>query len=323
MELRLFIIACIMYVFYKISRPLIEKKGFATRFVYWHSAYLLLILNTALYLILFVMSGGPGGDFPCDKFIFGSVAILGYTIYSFFKNRSLNEEGQKPLIKAALEWCNTVYFAGFVASIVMFFFLQAFKIPSASMRDTLLEGDHLFVNKMAYGLKIPFTQKRLWAKPIKRGDIIIFEFPAESREQQNCGGSQYKRDFVKRVIALPGDTVEVKDSRAYVNGELSPLQPYEKFDDVQRAHYDKKDIPEVLTENYQQLWEKHELEHVMGMFLRDQFGPVTVPANTYFAMGDNRDNSCDSRFWGPVPEKNIKGKAWIIHWPPSRMGSVK
>ena len=323
MESRLFIIACLMFAFYKISKYWIKQNKLAQRFIWWHTVYLLLFLHSALYLVLFVMSGGPGGIFPWGKFSIGSLAIIGYTVYNFFKNRNASAKEQEPLIKSALDWCNTVYFAGFVAAVVMFFFLQAFKIPSASMRDTLLEGDHLFVNKMAYGVKIPFTDKRLWEKPIQRGDIIIFEFPAESREQQNCGGSQYKRDFVKRVIALPGDTVEVKDSRAYVNGELSPLQPYEKFDDVQRAHYDKKDVPEVLAENYQQLWEKHELEHVLGMFLRDQFGPVTVPANTYFAMGDNRDNSCDSRFWGPVPEKNIKGKAWIIHWPPSRMGSVK
>lgn len=323
MEARLFIIACIMFIFYKISKCWIKQDKLTQRFVYWHTAYLLLILHSALYLVLFVMSGGPGGIFPWGKFIIGSLAIIGYTIFSFIKNRSLTKEAQAPLVKSALDWCNTVYFAGFVASVVMFFFLQAFKIPSASMRDTLLEGDHLFVNKMAYGVQIPFTDKKLWAKPIQKGDIIIFEFPAESREQQNCGGSQYKRDFVKRVIALPGDTVEVKDSRAYVNGELQPLMPYEKFDDVKRVHYAPEEIPVIVKENYQQFWQDHELEQVFGIYLRDQFGPVVVPQDTYFAMGDNRDNSCDSRFWGPVPLKNIKGKAWLIHWPPKRMGKVQ
>ncbi len=325
MEARLFIIACIMYAFYHVSRRLIKRKALEDKkhFALWHLSYLILLLYSALYLFLFVMSGGPGGVFPWLKFIIGAVIIAVYAAYDFIKNMRGEGAEQPPLIKSALDWCNTVYFAGFVASVVMFFFLQAFKIPSASMRDTLLEGDHLFVNKMAYGLKIPFTQKRLWAKPIQKGDIIIFEFPAESRDQQNCGGSQYGRDFVKRVVALPGDTVEVKDSRAYVNGELAPLQPYEKFDEVTREHYDPAEVPELVADNYQQIWEGHELEHVFGMYLRDQFGPVVVPENTYFALGDNRDNSCDSRFWGPVPMKNIKGKAWLIHWPPSRMGTVK
>lgn len=323
MEARLFIIACLMFAFYRISKYWIKRDKLTQRFIYWHTVYLLLILHSALYLVLFVMSGGPGGIFPWGKFALGSLAIIGYTVFNFIKNRSIPKEAQSPLIKSALDWCNTIYFAGFVASFVMFFFLQAFKIPSASMRDTLLEGDHLFVNKMAYGVKIPFTDKRLWAKPIQKGDIIIFEFPAESREQQNCGGSQYKRDFVKRVIALPGDTVEVKDSRAYVNGELQPLMPYEKFDNVKRAHYSPQEIPVIVQENYQQFWQDHELEQVFGIYLRDQFGPVVVPPDTYFAMGDNRDNSCDSRFWGPVPLKNIKGKAWLIHWPPKRMGKVQ
>ena len=164
MELRLFILACVMYVFYKATKKMIQKNILTAHFSGWHAMYLLLILHGALYLLLFVMSGGPGGIFPWGKFSLGSVAIIGYTIYDFITHRHLEKAKQEPLIKSALDWCNTVYFAGFVASIVMFFFLQAFKIPSASMRDTLLEGDHLFVNKMAYGLKIPFIQKRLWEK---------------------------------------------------------------------------------------------------------------------------------------------------------------
>lgn len=326
MEARLFIIACIMYIFAGISRRLIKRKALenTASFALWHLVYLILILYSALYLFLFVMSGGPGGDFPWLKFMIGSCLIDVYAGYRLIKNlRSPQEQAKQLQIKSALDWCNTVYFAGFVASIVMFFFIQAFKIPSASMRDTLLEGDHLFVNKTSYGLRLPFTQKRLFEKPIRRGDIIVFQFPADSREQQNCGGSQYRRDFVKRVVALPGETVEVKDSRVYVNGTLSPLQPYEKLDEVERVHYTQDEVPPALTANYQSLWEDHRLEQFFGMYLRDQFGPVVVPENTYFAMGDNRDNSCDSRFWGPVPEQNIKGKAWFIHWPLSRAGLVK
>lgn len=325
MEIRLFIIASIMYVFAWLSKKIIHKEQFSkgSVFAWWHALYLMLILHAALYLVLFVMGGGTGAPFNWKGFFIGSLAITGYSLYDLMVNFRLKQEKQQPLIKTALDWCNTVYFAGFVASIVMFFFVQAFKIPSASMRDTLLEGDHLFVNKLSYGLRIPFSNKRLFAKPVQKGDIIVFAFPAETREQINCGDSQYGRDFVKRVVALPGDIVQVVDSKVYVNGVLAEPQPYEKFDDVTRAHYDESEVPPEMLQQYQSLWENHQLEPSFGLFLRDQFGPVVVPDNMYFAMGDNRDNSCDSRFWGPVPMANIKGKAWFIHWPLKRIGLVK
>ncbi len=321
MEQRLFIIACLMYVFTLITRCL-DKKGFLTNiknFSSWHTLYLICILNSAWYLYLFVSGGGAGEPFPIKKMLLGSALILAYSIYRFFSVQKADSSKQNSLKKSALDWCNTVYFAGFVASFVMFFFLQAFKIPSASMRDTFLEGDHLFVNKAVYGFRIPFTKHFVGSfKDIKPEDIIIFQFPAKDRSQENCGGSQYGRDFVKRVIALPGDTVEVRDSRAYVNGQPLPQRDYEKYDDVERVHYQE----ELPSEVYQALWENHQLDSYYGMFLRDQFGPVIVPPNTYFAMGDNRDNSCDSRFWGPVPRENIKGEAWFIHWPPKRIRFV-
>lgn len=319
MEMRLFIIACIMYVFSFISRRLIkqEKLSSPLRFAGWHALYLLVILSCAWYLFVFVKSGGE--NLPAVKLALGFVGSLMAAGVGFIVAKKADKEKKDKLIKSALDWCNTVYFAGFVASVVMFFFVQAFKIPSASMRDTLLEGDHLFVNKAVYGFRVPFTNKFFWAySPIKEEDIVIFKFPALSREQQNCGGSQYGRDFVKRVIAKGGDTVQVVDSRAYVNGEILPLHDYEKYDPVPRTHF--KD--EMTPEEYQTLWEQHRLDGVYGPYLRDQFGPVVVPEGTYFVMGDNRDNSCDSRFWGPVPRENIKGKAWFIHWPFNRIGKI-
>ena len=318
MELRLFIVACLMYGFTLITRRLI-KQGKLTppsAFAMWHTVYLICILNAALYLFLFVSSGGTGEIFPIGKMLLGSALILAYSIYRFFAVKKADDKRREALKKSALDWCNTVYFAGFVASIVMFFFIQAFKIPSASMRDTLLEGDHLFVNKAAYGLRNPFSKSYLISfKPIQRGDIIIFKFPAKDRQQENCGGSQYGRDFVKRVIGLPGDEVAVIDTQVYVNGQALPHQDYEKYEAIERVHYDE----ELPPQTYQKLWEDHLLDGYYGIYLRDQFGPVTVPPDSYFVMGDNRDNSCDGRFWGPVPAENIKGKAWFVHWPISRM----
>lgn len=321
MEMRLFLIACIMYVFSLISRWLYKKEKLAGNgtFAGWYFLYLTCILNSAWYLYLFVSNGGEGAPFPWEKMGIGSGIIFIYSLCRFFSILKADTEKQKLLKASAFDWCNTVYFAGFTASIVMFFFVQAFKIPSASMRDTFLEGDHLFVNKAVYGFRLPFGKEFFGAfKPIEREDIIIFKFPAKDISQQNCGGSQYGRDFVKRVIGMPGDTVEVKDSKVYVNGQPFPERTYEKYEDVERLHFKNDLSPEI----YQKIWEEHKLDSVYNLVLRDQFGPVVVPPNSYFVMGDNRDNSCDSRFWGPVPRENIKGKAWFIHWPINRMRIV-
>ena len=223
-------------------------------------------------------------------------------------------------MKEDLDWANTVYFAGFVASLVMLFLVQAFKIPSASMENTLLIGDHLFVNKAVYGFRVPFTKKHFLSfKQVEREDIVIFTFPATHKEQINCGGLQYGKDFVKRVIGMPGDKVEVRQGRVWLNDEELPQQPYERYEELERV---PKEGEYDMVE-YQALWKTHRLDNELGAELRDNFGPVVVPENSYFVMGDNRDNSCDSRFWGPVPRENIKGKAWFIHWPVSRWRIIK
>lgn len=340
MEQTLFTAACIMYVFSWISKRLFRKNKLETntRFGLWHGAFLLLILSCAYYIIRFVVQSGapalPYQDSNPAKILIPVLLIVAASIYGFFCAKKKDTEGRQKIIKVDLDWANTVYFAGFVASIVMFFFVQAFKIPSASMYNTLQIGDHLFVNKAVYGFRIPLTNIRFGQfKQIEAGDIIIFSFPAETKDQVNCGGYQYGRDYVKRVVAGPGDTVEVKNAELYINGKKEPLHGYERFEPVQRyaqvVVVDNEptdinsDIVHVPPMIYQALWESRKLEHELGLSLRDQFGPVVVPEGQYFAMGDNRDDSCDSRFWGPVPRENIKGKAWFIHWPFKRIRLIK
>ena len=323
MELRLFIIACIMYAFTWLTRWL--KKGdrltSSAIFGKWHGTFLFLILSCAVYLFFFVLKGGTAEPIYTYSFWIVEIFVFFGSFFGYSYAQQVENKRKNSLIKKDLDWCNTVYFAGFVASAVMFCLVQAFKIPSASMRNTLQEGDHLFVNKIVYGLRIPFTDFRLGKRKVNRWDVIVFRFPAKNAEQYNCGdSSQYGKDFVKRVIALPGETVEIKEGRPFVNGGAMPQQSYELYEDnIQRLNTVENDDPEL----YQKIWEDHELDNYLNTELRDNFGPVKVPKDSYFVMGDNRDNSCDSRFWGPVPMKNIKGKAWFIHWPLKKIGFIK
>ncbi len=181
------------------------------------------------------------------------------------------------------EWSEALIVAVVLALIIRTFLFQAFKIPSGSMLDTLLIGDHLLVNKFIFGTKIPFVDGRhLTIRHPERGDVIVFEFP------EDAGKSYFeRRDFIKRVIGTPGDVVEVKNKKVYVNGEL--------YDIPQEEHKDGDLLPAMASP-------------------RDFFGPIKVPENNYFVMGDNRDYSYDSRFWGFVHETKIKGLAFIKYW---------
>lgn len=181
------------------------------------------------------------------------------------------------------EWSEALIVAVVLALIIRTFLFQAFKIPSGSMLDTLLIGDHLLVNKFIYGTKLPFSNERYLAlRGPERGDVIVFEFP------EDAGKSYFdRRDFIKRVVGLPGDVVEVKAKQVYVNG-----QP---FNVPQEIHKDKQVIPSIASP-------------------RDFVGPLKVPVGSYFVMGDNRDFSYDSRFWGFVNESKIKGLAFIKYW---------
>lgn len=229
-------------------------------------------------------------------------------------------EKRRHYMNEDLEWAETVFSAVLLASFLMYFVVQAFKIPSGSMESTLRIGDHLFVNKFVYGVRIPFTQKRVlrW-KSVQHGDIVVFRFPTDDAEEVHCGSPQYGKDFIKRVIGLPGDRVEVKNGVVSINGQALGKEPYTQYLNV--ARMPKVDLPFKL-EQYQSLWETRMLDRRIGDMMMDNFGPVVVPPDAYFMMGDNRDRSCDGRYWGPVQQKYVKGKAWFIYWPPSRMGKI-
>ena len=322
MEQHLFITAIIAFVFDRLSKYFVKKNYFDNIkfFKIWNASFAFIAGCLVYYILNFMAANGAAQGLSNKNFCLILLITLGYIIFKYFEAKNADEKKKQKIIAFNLDWAQTVYFAAFFASVVMFFFLQAFRIPSASMRNTLLEGDNLFVNKAYYGLRLPFVKQNIINfHDIQRGDIIIFRFPAKDKQQVNCGEPQYGRDFVKRVIALPGEKVEVKGHTIYINDKELPPQDYAIF-----SEHDKQIILNPLSqEEYQKVWENRKLEKYFGLTLRDNFGPVIVPEGQYFAMGDNRDFSCDSRFWGPVPVENIKGKAWFLHWPLSRIRIIK
>ena len=318
MEQTLFITGIFAFIFAKLSIYLNDKNKLENKNILriWAFGGIALAGILAYYIFNFMATNGVSGGLSFKNTLFLLVIVLGLI---YWANSQIKKD-QKKVYSTILDWAETLYFAAFFAAVVMFFFIQAFKIPSGSMRNTLLEGDNLFVNKIVYGFRLPFMKEKLVEfKPIERGDIIIFKFPAENKQQINCGESQYGRDFVKRVIGLPGDKVELRNKQLYINDELMPAHDYEVYDDHLREEF----FLNIPQEEYQKMWENRTLEHTLGLYLRDYFGPVIVPQGQYLAMGDNRDFSCDSRFWGPVPKENIKGKAWFLHWPLNRMRFIK
>ncbi|MDR2708584.1 MAG: signal peptidase I [Elusimicrobiota bacterium] len=227
--------------------------------------------------------------------------------------------GQPPEIWFKLySLIDTAWTALLIASLIMFLFIQAFKIPSGSMRNTLLEGDHLFVNKFIYGLHIPFADgKRVFPmRQIKRGDIIVFRAPVSALSPEEKA-KNINKDFIKRCVGLPGDTIEIKDKVLYVNG-IAQSEPYVLYGDKNTTYLG------VLhgMSDYQQEWESGNFVF-LGQRIRDNFGPVVVPEGYFMMMGDNRDFSFDSRFFGPVKNELIKGKALFLYWPLSRIRIIK
>jgi signal peptidase I len=176
------------------------------------------------------------------------------------------------------DWLEPIFIAFILAVVIRTFIIQPFKIPSGSMEDTLLIGDQLIALKFFYGTKIPFTHKKIFKiRDPRPGDIIIFKYPEDP-----------SKDFIKRCIAVSGQTIEIRNKSIYVENVLQSLPKHAKFVD-----------PSILPSQFN---------------LRDNYPPIKIPPGMVFMMGDNRDNSNDSRFWGFVPLENIKGKAFFIYW---------
>ncbi len=181
-------------------------------------------------------------------------------------NRNIFQEYSEALVVAVI-----------LAIIIRALFVQAFKIPSGSMIPTLLVGDHILVNKFVYGIRIPFTNKR-WPEFVKprRGDVIVFVFPGDRT-----------KDFIKRVVGIPGDTIEIRNKKVILNGK--------EVNNPHAHYYSNVVMPGDMNP-------------------RDNMKPLIVPPDHLFVMGDNRDFSQDSRFWGFVPVKDVKGEAFLIYY---------
>jgi signal peptidase I len=174
--------------------------------------------------------------------------------------------------REAREWLHSIVVALILTLVIRTYVVQAFKIPSGSMRPTLMEGDKLFVNKYVYRFEAP-----------RRGDIIVFRYPSDP-----------KKDFIKRLAGLGGETVEIRDGRVYVDGQV--LDDPDSFGRFAYYNHDPYGAPGE---------------------------PVRVPEDGYYVLGDNSANSTDSRFWGFVPKKNVLGKAVFRWWPPRRVGPIE
>ncbi len=193
------------------------------------------------------------------------------------KDKSVTDTGAPAKTGRLRENIEAILIAVVIALFIRTFVVQAFKIPSGSMKQTLLVGDHILVNKFIYGVKIPYLNTVILPVTVPaRGDIVVFKYPVDP-----------KKDFIKRVIGVAGDVIEIRDKVVSVNGE--------------RLHQDFAVFSDHRTISG-------------GMRPRDNLGPITVPKDALFVMGDNRDESYDSRFWGFVPVRDVSGKAFVIYW---------
>jgi signal peptidase I len=206
----------------------------------------------------------------------------------------VEKKKKKSLIR---EYAEAIIVAILLALLIRAFVVQAFTIPSGSMMDTLLVGDYILVNKFIYGAEVPFTGWHLpGLRQPRRGDVVVFKYPLDE-----------KRDFIKRIIAVPGDELILRGNQLFINGEPIP-EPYIKpgtgaFAPPRRSLADRG-FSEPCLAQAATAGEKHP----------DQFGAIVISPGYYFVMGDNRDNSQDSRYWGCLKREGIRGKAFMIYW---------
>lgn len=233
------------------------------------------------------------------------------------------------------EWFEALIMAALVAMILRVFVVESYRIPTGSMEKTLLAGDFLFVNKFVYGAKVPFVDLRLpKVNDVERGDIIVFKFPRDR-----------SLNYIKRCVALPGDTLEIKEQQLFINGNLMTLPPHAQFigtrmpkgepdyqifpsmSDFNKDNYGPIRIPrkgDVIRLNSRTLPLYRDLiaeeGHTASLMGSQVFvdgtavDSYTVGRNYYFAMGDNRDNSLDSRYWGFLSENDLVGEALMVYW---------
>lgn len=247
----------------------------------------------------------------------------------------MSTQNNQPEKKHSREWFEALVIAAIIATVLRVFIVESYRIPTGSMENTLLAGDFLFVNKYVYGPKVPFTDIRLpGLQKVKRGDVIVFKYPKDP-----------SLNYIKRCVALGGDTLQIRAGRVFVNGKAVPLpengqligsrvppgEPdfmiFPQFSDYNKDNYGPVRIPRKgdvvkLTPATFPLYaaliagEGHEV-NLMGRVVfvdGSPTGSYTISDNYYFAMGDNRDNSLDSRFWGFLPQKLILGQALMVYW---------
>ncbi len=222
-----------------------------------------------------------------------AVVMIGFGIYLLLGGREFLEQDS-----LTVEYYEAIVMAVGIALVVRTFIIEPFKIPSGSMIPTLLVGDYLFVNKFSYGHRLPFSRTRVFMEEgPKRGDIAVFEYPRDPR-----------KDYIKRIVGLPGDHIVYRNKRLFINGEPIAYEPDGVF-----TYFNER---EQLVESARFVEKLNGVDHPILVRTFTYSAPVeeVVPEGHYFAMGDNRDNSNDSRFWGFVPAHRLVGKAVALFW---------